>query len=58
MSATSLLRTTIALTTDYADTANVSARIRSRWRWTSWGRLDPEVCTLFVQSHVPPHFAD
>ncbi len=44
-----------ALTTDYADPSNVAQNTRDvALDWLGAG-LDPEVCTLFVQSHVPQH---
>ena len=44
-----------ALTTDYADTGNVKQSILEiAIDWLAAG-LDPEKCTLFIQSHVPQH---
>jgi tryptophanyl-tRNA synthetase len=44
-----------ALTTDYADPRNVAQNtLDVMLDWLSAG-LDPEICTLFVQSHVPQH---
>ena len=44
-----------ALTTDYADPRNVAQNtLEVALDWLGAG-LDPEVCTLFVQSHVPQH---
>jgi tryptophanyl-tRNA synthetase len=44
-----------ALTTDYADSANVAAYTRDVvLDWLGAG-LDPEKCTFFVQSHVLQH---
>lgn len=44
-----------ALTTDYADPRNVAQNtLEVALDWLGAG-LDPELCTLFVQSHVPQH---
>ena len=44
-----------ALTTDYADTSRVKANsIEVLLDWLAAG-LDPERCTMFIQSHVPQH---
>lgn len=44
-----------ALTTDYADPSNVAQNtLEVVLDWLGAG-LDPEICTLFVQSHVPQH---
>jgi tryptophanyl-tRNA synthetase len=44
-----------ALTTDYADTSGVKANsIEVLLDWLAAG-LDPERCTMFIQSHVPQH---
>jgi tryptophanyl-tRNA synthetase len=44
-----------ALTTDYADPRNVAQNtLEVALDWLGAG-LDPEICTLFVQSHVPQH---
>jgi tryptophanyl-tRNA synthetase len=44
-----------ALTTDYADTSNVKQNsIDVLLDWLAAG-LDPERCTMFIQSHVPQH---
>ncbi|HEX6494816.1 MAG TPA: tryptophan--tRNA ligase [Acidobacteriaceae bacterium] len=44
-----------ALTTDYADPRNVAQNtLEVMLDWLGAG-LDPEICTLFVQSHVPQH---
>jgi tryptophanyl-tRNA synthetase len=44
-----------ALTTDYADPSNVAQNtLDVALDWLGAG-LDPEICTLFVQSHVPQH---
>ena len=44
-----------ALTTDYADTSNVKQNsMEVAMDWLAAG-LDPERCTIFVQSHVPQH---
>src|SRR6201991_373512 len=44
-----------ALTTDYADPSNVAQNtLEVALDWLGAG-LDPELCTLFVQSHVPQH---
>ena len=44
-----------ALTTDYADTANLRQNTYDvALDWLGAG-LDPETCVLFVQSHVPQH---
>ena len=44
-----------ALTTDYADTSRVKQScIEIMIDWLAAG-LDPEKCTMFIQSHVPQH---
>src|SRR6202166_888907 len=44
-----------ALTTDYADTSRVKENsIEVLFDWLAAG-LDPERCTMFMQSHVPQH---
>ena len=44
-----------ALTTDYADTSRVKeSSIEVLLDWLAAG-LDPERCTMFIQSHVPQH---
>jgi tryptophanyl-tRNA synthetase len=44
-----------ALTTDYADTSQVKQNsIDVLLDWLAAG-LDPERCTMFIQSHVPQH---
>jgi tryptophanyl-tRNA synthetase len=44
-----------ALTTDYADTSNVKENsVEVLLDWLAAG-LDPERCTMFIQSHVPQH---
>ncbi len=44
-----------ALTTDYADTSRVKENsIEVLLDWLAAG-LDPERCTMFIQSHVPAH---
>lgn len=44
-----------ALTTDYADTSQVKQNsLEVMMDWLAAG-LDPERCTMFVQSHVPQH---
>ena len=44
-----------ALTTDYADTSRVKeSSIEVLLDWLAAG-LDPECCTMFIQSHVPQH---
>ncbi len=44
-----------ALTTDYADTAKVKEySVEMLLDWLGAG-LDPERCTMFIQSHVPQH---
>ena len=44
-----------ALTTDYADTSQVKRNsIEVLLDWLAAG-LDPERCTMFIQSHVPQH---
>jgi tryptophanyl-tRNA synthetase len=44
-----------ALTTDYADTSEVKSNsIEVVLDWLAAG-LDPERCTMFIQSHVPQH---
>ena len=44
-----------ALTTDYADTSKVVENIREVALDFLSAGLDPDVCTIFVQSHVPQH---
>ena len=44
-----------ALTTDYADTSRVKENsVEVLLDWLAAG-LDPERCTMFIQSHVPQH---
>src|SRR5947208_10027034 len=44
-----------ALTTDYADTSQLKQNsIEVLLDWLAGG-LDPERCTMFIQSHVPQH---
>jgi tryptophanyl-tRNA synthetase len=44
-----------ALTTDYADTSRIKENsLEVGLDWLAAG-LDPERCTLFIQSHVPQH---
>jgi len=44
-----------ALTTDYADTSKVKENsVEVLLDWLAAG-LDPERCTMFIQSHVPEH---
>ncbi len=44
-----------ALTTDYADTSRIKENsLEVLLDWLAAG-LDPERCTLFIQSHVPQH---
>ena len=44
-----------ALTTDYADTSRVKENsVEVLLDWLAAG-LDPELCTMFIQSHVPQH---
>jgi len=44
-----------ALTTDYADTSKVKENsLEVTLDWLAAG-LDPEKCTIFIQSHVPQH---
>ena len=45
-----------ALTTDYADTSNILPNTMEVARDFLAGGLDPDRCTIFVQSHVKPHF--
>ena len=45
-----------ALTTDYADTSNILPNTMEVAMDFLAGGLDPERCTIFVQSHVKPHF--
>ncbi|MGA2049329.1 MAG: tryptophan--tRNA ligase [Terracidiphilus sp.] len=45
-----------ALTTDYADTSNILPNTMEVALDFLAGGLDPERCTIFVQSHVKPHF--
>ena len=43
------------LTTDYADTSQVKQNsVEVLLDWLAAG-LDPERCTMFIQSHVPQH---
>ncbi len=44
-----------ALTTDYADPSKVQENIREVVLDFLSAGLDPELCTIFVQSHVPQH---
>ena len=44
-----------ALTTDYADTSKIKENsVEVLLDWLATG-LDPERCTMFIQSHVPAH---
>src|SRR6058998_3551729 len=44
-----------ALTTDYADTSTIKENsLQVLLDWLAAG-LDPERCTMFIQSHVPAH---
>jgi tryptophanyl-tRNA synthetase len=45
-----------ALTTDYADTSKILPNSMEVALDFLAGGLDPERCTIFVQSHVKPHF--
>lgn len=45
-----------ALTTDYADTSNLKQNIRDVALDFLSAGLDPELCTIFIQSKVPAHF--
>jgi tryptophanyl-tRNA synthetase len=45
-----------ALTTGYADTANLKTDIREVALDFLAAGLDPQLCTIFVQSEVPAHF--
>ena len=45
-----------ALTTDYADTSKILPNTMEVALDFLGGGLDPERCTIFVQSHVKPHF--
>jgi tryptophanyl-tRNA synthetase len=45
-----------ALTTDYADTSKILPNTMEVALDFLDGGLDPERCTIFVQSHVKPHF--
>jgi tryptophanyl-tRNA synthetase len=45
-----------ALTTDYADTSLLKENIREVALDFLAGGLDPNLCTLFIQSKVPAHF--
>jgi tryptophanyl-tRNA synthetase len=45
-----------ALTTDYADTKSLKQNIREVILDFLAAGLDPKLCTIFVQSHVPAHF--
>jgi tryptophanyl-tRNA synthetase len=44
-----------ALTTDYADTDALKANMLDNMAGFLAVGLDPETCTLFIQSHVPEH---
>jgi tryptophanyl-tRNA synthetase len=44
-----------ALTTDYADTSKVKGNSLEVMRDFLAAGLDPERCTMFIQSHVPQH---
>jgi len=44
-----------ALTTEYADTSNLRQNIKDVTLDFLAAGLDPEKCTIFVQSHVPQH---
>ena len=44
-----------ALTTDYADSSSIKQNsLEVAMDWLAAG-LDPERCTMFIQSHVPQH---
>jgi len=44
-----------ALTTDYADTSRIKQNsLEVLLDWLAAG-LDPDRCTMFIQSHVPQH---
>src|SRR5881392_2960580 len=44
-----------ALTTDYADTSRIKQNsVEVMLDWLAAG-LDPDRCTMFIQSHVPQH---
>jgi tryptophanyl-tRNA synthetase len=45
-----------ALTTDYADTSKLQENVREVALDFLSAGLDPKLCTIFVQSHVPAHF--
>jgi tryptophanyl-tRNA synthetase len=45
-----------ALTTDYADTSELANNVREVALDFLAAGLDPKLCTIFVQSHVPAHF--
>ncbi len=45
-----------ALTTDYADTSGIAPNTREVALDFLAAGLDPEKCTIFVQSHVKPHY--
>ena len=45
-----------ALTTEYADTSNLRQNIKDVTLDFLAAGLDPKLCTIFVQSHVPAHF--
>src|ERR1700677_2261318 len=45
-----------ALTTDYADTSGITPNTLEVGLDCLAAGLDPEKCTIFVQSHVKPHF--
>jgi len=45
-----------ALTTDYADTSELKKNVREVALDFLAAGLDPKLCTIFVQSHVPAHF--
>jgi len=46
-----------ALTTDYADTSEIRKNVRDVILDFLAGGLDPKLSTIFIQSHVPAHFA-
>src|ERR1700722_10351479 len=45
-----------ALTTEYADTTNLQQNVNDVTLDFLAAGLDPKLCTLFIQSHVPAHF--
>ena len=45
-----------ALTTDYADTSKLKENVREVALDFLAAGLDPKLCTIFIQSHVPAHF--